>query len=66
MKQEQKRKKDTSKEYFIENDKSLECERCGCMSKSKSNMAKHLRTDTCKRIHRERAYQNAVEKVCYT
>ena len=54
------------KEYFIENAKSLECERCGCMIKSKSNMAKHLRTDKCKRIHRERAYQNAVEKVCYT
>ena len=53
------------KEYFIENDKSLECERCGCMIKNKSNMAKHLRTDKCKRIHRERAYQNAVEKVCY-
>ena len=53
------------KEYFIENDKSLECERCSCMIKNKSNMAKHLRTDKCKRIHRERAYHNAVEKVCY-
>ena len=53
------------KEYFIENDKSLECARCGCMNRNKSNMAKHLRTDKCKRIHRERAYQNAVEKVCY-
>ena len=35
------------------------------MIKNKSSMAKHLRTDKCKRIHRERAYQNAVEKVCY-
>ena len=32
------------KECPIENDKSFECERCGCMIKSKSNMAKHLRT----------------------
>ena len=57
------RKEGYFKEYFKNNNKSYECEKCGLMISSKTNKAKHQNTARCKTISEEKQQKELMDKI---
>ena len=51
------------KKYFKENDKSFECDRCGCIISSSTNKSKHMKTNKCKMLYKERQEREMEDKI---